>query len=101
MSSGHALTPPKDPGLYTWTKQTLAILVENLRRDYPEYCIKATFLGPVDTPLAHVGLTEAAVEDKKKIMHSATYVADKIAHLIDSDKNDLLFVEAKWDYRFA
>jgi NAD(P)-dependent dehydrogenase (short-subunit alcohol dehydrogenase family) len=99
MSSGHALNPPKNPGVYTWTKQTLAILVNNLRLHYPEYCVKAIFPGPVTTPMSFIDAGNKPDDDGDDVVHhTAEYVAEKIVELIDSDNKELLFDEASWDY---
>jgi 2-keto-3-deoxy-L-fuconate dehydrogenase len=99
MSSGHALNPPKNPGVYTWTKQTLAILVDNLRLHYPEYRVKAMFPGPVATPMSFIDSDNKPEADGDDVVHhSAEYVAEKIVELIYSENTDLLFDEASWDY---
>ena len=101
MSSGHALNPPKNPGVYTWTKQTLAKLVDNLRLHYPEYQVKALFPGPVTTPMVSIDGNSKPHDDGDNIVHhSAEYVAEKIVELIYSEKSNLLFDEGSWDYIF-
>ncbi len=102
MSSGHALNPPKNPGVYTWTKQCLASLVDNLRRHYPEYCVKAMYPGPVETPMTSIDGNKQPADDGDDVVpHSAEYVAEKILELIDSDKMDLRFDGKIWDYILA
>jgi NAD(P)-dependent dehydrogenase (short-subunit alcohol dehydrogenase family) len=102
MSSGHVLNPPKSPGVYTWTKQALAALVENMRRDYPEFEVKALYPGPVETPMAFVDADKRTGEEGGDVVHhSAHYLAGKIVELMDDpQKKDLLFDEPTWDYVF-
>jgi 2-keto-3-deoxy-L-fuconate dehydrogenase len=99
MSSGHALNPPKNPGVYTWTKQSLASLVENLRLHYPEFRVKAMYPGPVATPMSSIdGNNRPDGDGEDVVHHSAEYVAEKIIELIYSDKKNLLFDAPSWDY---
>lgn len=99
MSSGHALDPPDDPGVYALTKMCLANFVQLLRRHYGPFRIKAAYPGPVETPLAVYGLNAQEIADKKSIMHSPEYVATHIVQLLESpDCHDLLFNGEKWDY---
>lgn len=99
MSSGYVLNPKSNPGVYIWTKQITSVLVDNLSRDYPHFDVKATYLGPVDTPMSAVGRTAEQMEQEKKIMHPADYVAGKMVQLLDSDSKKLVFDEDSWDYR--
>jgi NAD(P)-dependent dehydrogenase (short-subunit alcohol dehydrogenase family) len=99
MSSGHALKPPKNPGVYTWTKQTLAILINDLRLHYPEFCVKGIYPGPVDTPMSSVDNNLKPDDDLDVEHHSPLYVAEKIMELIFSDNTDLLFDGKIWDYK--
>ena len=101
MSSGYACNPPANPAIYAWTKQTVVLLLEAIQRDYPEYQLKSTFLGPVDTPMSAVGRTEDELKEETKIMHSVQYVTGKIVQLLETDKTRLLFDEEKWDYTLA
>lgn len=100
VSSMHALNPPTNPALYTLTKQTAAHLAEMVERTYPDMSVKIAYPGPVDTPLADYGRSEAEIKEARKMRHSPEYVAAKIVELIESDKKKLLFDEAKWDYFF-
>jgi 3-oxoacyl-[acyl-carrier protein] reductase len=102
MSSGHALDPPDDPGVYALTKMCLANFVQLLRRHYGQFQIKAAYPGPVETPLAVYGLNAQEIADKKSIMHSPEYVATHIVQLLESpDCHDLLFNGDKWDYELT
>lgn len=99
MSSGHALDPPDDPGVYALPKMCLANFVQLLRRHYGQFQIKAAYPGPVETPLAVYGLNAQEIADKKSIMHSPEYVATHIVRLLESpDCHELLFNGDKWDY---
>jgi len=99
--SAHAIRPTKDPGLYTIFKQTVWNMMENIKRDFPEYKIKLGFPGPVDTPLARYGLEEKDIAEKVKIMHKPEYVAAKLLELLENDSySKSIFDNVCWDYIF-
>ncbi len=68
---------------------------------YPHFTVKTLFPGPVDTALVYYGLSETEIASRKKIVHSAEYVAEKIVELIFSDQTKLIFDPTCWDYKFA
>lgn len=99
MSSGHALDPPRDPALYTLTKQFAANLSVAIAREKPNLIIKCIYPGPVDTALGRYGLSPEQVSEKSKIMHTSDYLADWIIKLIQApDKGALIFNGNSWDY---
>lgn len=101
MSSGHAMDPPDDPGVYALTKMCLSNFAEMLTKHYGKFVIKVAYPGPVDTPLAYYGLNDDEIAAKKSIMHSPGYVAEKIVSLLNSQSRELTFDDADWDYRLA
>jgi len=100
ISSGHALRPGSDPGIYTLTKQTTLNLANMIELTCPNYLVKVVCPGPVNTPLARYGRTKKDVQRIIKISHKPKYVASKIIELLESNKRKLLFEPKSWDYIF-
>lgn len=98
MSSGLALKPQADPGVYTLTKKTLLGFAEILELTYPEYQVKVVCPGPVNTPLLHHGRSEQDSQRINAIAHSADYLAEKIVELLETDRKRLLFDDPNWSY---
>ncbi len=66
LSSGHALRPQSNPGLYTLVKRSAIALAEILQLTCPEYSVKIVCPGPVDTPLLRYGRNEEEINRVKK-----------------------------------
>jgi len=98
ISSGHALHPETDPGIYSLTKQSTCNLAELLQKTCPEYSVKIAFPGPVETPLLLYGRDDKDKERIKKIAHKPSFVAQKIIELLESNKSRLVFDPKSWDY---
>ena len=98
MSSGLALKPQADPGVYTLTKKTLLGLAEILELTYPEYRVKVVCPGPVNTPLLHHGRSEQDSERIAKIAHPPELIAEKVVELLETDKKRVLFDDPNWNY---
>ncbi len=98
ISSGHALKPETDPGLYTLSKKATSSIAEILALTCPQYEVKTVYPGPILTNLL---LTERTKEDKariSKIAHKPAAISKLIIQLIESDKHALIFDPKIWDY---
>lgn len=98
MSSGHALNPEADPGIYTLTKKAAAALAEVVAVTCPNFDVRTVYPGPVLTKLLLTDRSEDDVARIRKIAHTPDYVAAKIIELIESDKQSLVFDPQAWDY---
>jgi 2-keto-3-deoxy-L-fuconate dehydrogenase len=92
VSSRHALSLPDNPALYGLSKKTVLHLAELTQRAYPQHRIKVLCPGPVDTPLARVGVTAEEWERKRRMMCSPQEMSLKIIELLETDdKSRLIF----------
>jgi len=99
MSSRHALNLPVDPALYGLTKRTAMDLADLIAKTYPQYTVKILCPGPVDTPLAHEGVSEADFAKKKKIMCTPKEIAERTIELLESKtKSRLVFDNKNYTY---
>ena len=99
ISSGHALKPEADPGLYTLTKMATAALAEILALTRPNLHVKTVYPGPVLTPLL---LSSRSLNDQERIKKIATKPTDfakNVADFIQSDGNTLQFDNDSWSYK--
>ncbi len=100
MSSGHALHPEANPGIYTITKKAVTAMAEALALTCPEFDVKVVYPGPVLTPLLLEGRDE---KDKKRIAgigQKPELIARKIVELIESSHKSLMFVRDTNEYVF-
>lgn len=101
MSSRHAFSLPKDPGLYGLTKRTTMDLADLIAKTYPAYSVKVLCPGPVDTPLAREGVSEADFQEKQKIMCTPEEIANRTIELLESEtKTRLVFDNKSCTYLF-
>ncbi len=98
MSSGHALHPEADPGLYTLTKMATAALAEILTITRPDFDVKTVYPGPVLTDLLLTDRSEEDINRLTNIAHKPEFVAEKIIELITSNEKSLQFKPKTWDY---
>lgn len=92
VSSRHALSLPDNPALYGLTKKTVLHLAELTQRAYPQHRIKVLCPGPVDTPLARMGVTAEEWAHKQRMMCSPQEMSCKIIELLEADdKSRLIF----------
>ncbi|MFA6551135.1 MAG: SDR family oxidoreductase [Patescibacteria group bacterium] len=98
LSSRHALTPPADPAIYALSKNADLYLAEILKMTNPKFKVKIACPGPTDTAVANYGVKGKALMEKKKIMKSPEYVAEKIMGLVESDKGYLIYNPKRNDY---
>lgn len=95
MSSGHALEPPTNPGVYSLTKQSALDLASMVARTRPQWTVKAICPGPIDTPLARYGVKGKALKKKETIMLTPEHLAERIVTLLMSPDNHLLRYDEK------
>lgn len=101
VSSGHALHPEADPGVYTLTKKATANLAEILALTCPKYSVKTVYPGPVLTDLLLTGRNDEDKERISKIAHKPEFLAGEIVKLVESDKQTLRFDHDSFTYFFA
>lgn len=101
VSSGHALKPEPNPGLYTLSKKTTAALAEVLALTCPDYDVRMVYPGPVLTPLLLSGRTPADQERITKLALGVNDFAKKVLELIESSHRELHFVDDAWDYEIV
>lgn len=95
MSSGHALEPPTNPGVYSLTKQAALDLASMVARTCPHWTVKAICPGPIDTPLARYGVKGKALKKKEGIMLTPEHMAERIIGLLESPDHHLLRYDEK------
>ena len=98
LSSGHALNPEADPGLYTLTKKASSALAEMVALTNPNYDVRTVYPGPVLTKLLLSGRTEPEKERISKIAMAPAEFAKKFVELLESDKKTLQFVTNDFSY---
>lgn len=91
MSSRHGVYLPPNPALYGLSKQGVLTLSSLFSNAYPQYDVRVLCPGSTDTPLSREGVAGKALEEKKKIMHSPEFLANKIIEFLKSDKKKLLY----------
>ena len=101
MSSGHALNPEADPGIYTLTKKATAALAEIVATTCPDYDVKVVYPGPVLTNLLLTGRNDQDKERIGKIAIKPPYFAEKVIELMESDKKTLKFVPKDSSYELS
>ncbi|MFA5317932.1 MAG: SDR family oxidoreductase [Patescibacteria group bacterium] len=101
MSSRHGLSLPADPAIYGLCNNMIHEMSEILKDSYPHYKVKIAYPGPIETELSKYGCDEEAWEEKKKIMHTPNFIAEKLIELlISEEKRKLIFNEEKNEYYF-
>jgi len=98
MSSGHALNPEPDPGVYTLTKKAAVALAEIVALTCPDFDVKVVYPGPVLTDLLLTGRNQKDIERISKIAAKPSFIAKKIIELIESNARVLIFNPETWDY---
>ena len=99
ISSRHALSPRRNPGLYSLTKKSQAFLGEVLRETVVQ-SVKIAYLGPFESPISLKSVSEEELEEKKAYMRSPREIAKLLKQLIESNKYDLVFNEESKEYFF-
>lgn len=95
MSSRHGLNLPEDPALYGLCKRATMDLADLIAKTYPHYSVKTLCPGPVDTPLARLGVNEEDFAKKKKIMCSPEDIAERTIQLLESETKSRLIFDNK------
>ncbi len=100
MASRYSQKPRPDPALYGLTKMAqyhMGLLAKETLHDYD---FKFILPGSTNTALARHGVSDLALEQKEKLMHSPKHLASLIMELLTSNHSHLIFNEKSRDYRF-
>lgn len=100
IASRHGIYLPTDPALYAISKAAVIAQTEVLKKTYPEYIVKLICPGPIDTPLARSGMTPEGLAQKMKIWDTPENLAKKVAELLETDKEKLVYSQESWSYNF-
>ena len=101
MSSGHALYPEADPGIYTLTKKATAALAEIVAITCPDYDVKVVYPGPILTYLLLTGRSDTEKKRISKIAMRPESFAEKVIELMQTDKKTLKFVPKNFSYELS
>lgn len=96
VSSRHAKTLPKDPGIYALTKKINADTAQLFQKTYPKLDIRTLYLGPIDTQIAYLNQTKKQIKQKQPQPTEKT--AHKIMQFLETDKKELIYREKSKKY---